>query len=65
MKCKKCNGLGLIKKKGIPCNCKNVCIKCENNERMIEKTYIECVDCIGTGDTDDVNKVLCFIKYSK
>ena len=52
MRCSKCCGIGLIKRKCIflckSCNDKyNSCYRCENKNKSI---WIECENCYGTGN---------------
>ena len=60
MRCSRCNGIGLIKMDPIRCDCVTTfCMKCENREGYIVKPWEECPECIGMGDIEIANQVLC------
>lgn len=60
MRCSRCNGIGLIKMDPIRCDCLTTfCMKCENREGYIVKPWEECSECIGMGDLEIANQVLC------
>ena len=64
--CPKCKGIGLVKMTPIKCPCKSTfCFKCQNKEGFIVKPYEECPNCIGLGNLDDFEKVICLKKKDK